>query len=148
MKCEKCNQEATFFYNSFVNGRLSHHHYCADCAREEGYAGALDFQPTEALNETGKLFPAFPALPEFPEPLADRIPLFDLFAPARSMMRAFDSFSESFGGMLKAAMPSLRIGWSAGPLMLGEEETVNEPETVEAPETEAVVVEPETVEEA
>lgn len=142
MKCEKCNNEATFFYNSFVNGKLSHHHYCAACAREEGYAGTLDFQPAALLTETEKLFPAFPAMPELPEPLSDENPLFDFLAPVRSMMRAFDSFSESFGAMLNAMMPNARFGWSFQPLMPAEEETAQEPET------EAAVVEPETVEEA
>lgn len=165
MKCENCNKEATFFYNSFVNGKITHHHYCADCAREAGYAGTLDFQPEQLLNETEKLFPAFPALPELPELpelLSEENPMFDFLAPIRNMMRAFDSLSESFGAMLKATMPQARFGWSFQPLMLGQKKDENEPEQAEAPEAEnvevpenqpveapeAVAVEPEQTEEA
>lgn len=154
MKCENCNKEATFFYNSFVNGKISHHHYCADCAREAGVAGTLDDQPIDFMKEAGKLFPMLPSLPELPELLSEENPMFDFFTPIRNMMRAFDSLTESFGAMLKATMPQARFGWSFQPLMLGEEKAENEPENAEAPETEAVevpeavVVEPEQTEEA
>ncbi len=51
MKCEKCNEkEATFFYSSNINGEKSRRHLCADCAREEGFGGALDYRPAMSFN--------------------------------------------------------------------------------------------------
>jgi len=44
MKCEKCNNnEATFYYKSTINGKTTERHLCADCAREEGFGNALDW---------------------------------------------------------------------------------------------------------
>lgn len=42
MKCQHCgNNDATFFYRSNVNGRITEQHLCADCARALGYGETL-----------------------------------------------------------------------------------------------------------
>ena len=42
MKCEHCGRnEATFFYKSSVNGRVTQVHLCQDCARRMGYTDSL-----------------------------------------------------------------------------------------------------------
>lgn len=42
MKCENCGKrEATFYYKSNINGRVTERHLCRDCAREQGYAGSF-----------------------------------------------------------------------------------------------------------
>lgn len=42
MKCQHCGKnEATFYYRSNVNGRVTEQHLCADCARELGYTESL-----------------------------------------------------------------------------------------------------------
>ena len=42
MKCEHCGRnEATFFYKSSVNGRVTQVHLCQDCARHMGYTDSL-----------------------------------------------------------------------------------------------------------
>jgi protein arginine kinase activator len=39
MKCDKCGKnEATFYYKSNINGKVTEAHLCADCARESEYA--------------------------------------------------------------------------------------------------------------
>lgn len=90
MKCEKCGKDATFFYESIINGEHTRHAYCADCAREEGYEGALDFQPMDLFGDMDGFFG-------------------DFFAPARSLMRAFDGFGSPFGSMLGMGAPRLRL---------------------------------------
>ena len=38
MKCDRCGKkEATFYYKSNINGKVSETHLCADCARAMGY---------------------------------------------------------------------------------------------------------------
>ena len=38
MKCQNCGRnEATYYYKSSINGRLTETHLCADCARKLGY---------------------------------------------------------------------------------------------------------------
>lgn len=90
-KCEKCGKEATFYYSSNINGEKTEHCYCADCAREEGYAGALDYQPLDLFGGFDDFFG-------------------DFFAPARSLMHAFDSFGAPFGRIMAPSMPRLRLG--------------------------------------
>ena len=42
MKCQHCGMnDATFFYRSNVNGRVTEQHLCADCARRMGYSRDL-----------------------------------------------------------------------------------------------------------
>ena len=39
MKCDRCGKnEATFYYKSNINGRVTETHLCQDCARQMGYA--------------------------------------------------------------------------------------------------------------
>lgn len=41
MKCDRCGRkDATFYYKSNINGRVTETHLCADCARAMGYAGS------------------------------------------------------------------------------------------------------------
>ena len=43
MKCEHCGKnEATFYYKSNINGNVTEHHLCSDCARELGYADSME----------------------------------------------------------------------------------------------------------
>ena len=43
MKCEHCGKnEATFYYKSNINGNVTEHHLCGDCARELGYADSME----------------------------------------------------------------------------------------------------------
>ena len=38
MKCERCGRnEATFYYQSNINGRVTQVHLCPDCAAELGW---------------------------------------------------------------------------------------------------------------
>ncbi len=42
MKCDRCGKnEATFYYKSNINGRVTETHLCSDCARAMGYAGSM-----------------------------------------------------------------------------------------------------------
>ena len=42
MKCDRCGKnEATFYYKSNINGRVTEAHLCPDCARAMGYAGSM-----------------------------------------------------------------------------------------------------------
>ena len=37
MKCQNCGRnEATYYYKSSINGRVTETHLCADCARKLG----------------------------------------------------------------------------------------------------------------
>jgi protein arginine kinase activator len=37
MKCDKCEKEATFHFQSNINGEKTEYHLCEDCAKEAGY---------------------------------------------------------------------------------------------------------------
>lgn len=50
MKCEKCNNEATFHFQSNVNGEKTEYHLCAECAKEAGFDKMLDFRPRTMLD--------------------------------------------------------------------------------------------------
>lgn len=42
MKCDRCGKnDATFYYKSNINGRVTETHLCQDCARQMGYAGPM-----------------------------------------------------------------------------------------------------------
>lgn len=45
MKCEKCNNEAVFHYQSNINGEKTEYHLCADCAKAAGFGEMIDFRP-------------------------------------------------------------------------------------------------------
>lgn len=45
MKCEKCNNEAVFHYQSNINGEKIEYHLCADCAKKEGFGEMLEVYP-------------------------------------------------------------------------------------------------------
>ncbi len=79
MKCQHCGMnDATFYYRSNVNGRVTEQHLCADCARRLGYEQAM---PTMGLFDDDfftrpfRMFePLFGGLgtrllTEFPEPV-------------------------------------------------------------------------------
>lgn len=42
MKCEKCGNEAVYYYKETINGKTTEKHLCADCAKEEGLDRAFD----------------------------------------------------------------------------------------------------------
>ena len=81
MKCERCGRnEATFYFKSNINGKITEQHLCADCARELGYTDKLrsrslfddDFF-TRPFRLFEPLFEPMGArlLTEFPEPLCE-----------------------------------------------------------------------------
>lgn len=45
MKCEKCDNEAVFHYQSTINGEKTEYHLCADCAKNAGFGEMLGFRP-------------------------------------------------------------------------------------------------------
>ena len=66
MKCERCGQrEATFYYQSNINGKVTQVHLCPDCAAELGYTSRLEqsfrpfrrsfFDPFSLLEDFGML---------------------------------------------------------------------------------------------
>jgi protein arginine kinase activator len=92
MKCEKCNdKEATFYYSSNINGEKTEKHLCADCAREEGFGGALDYRPTTMF---GSMF----------DDVFD-----DFFAPERSLLRPFGSFGLPYRSIMAPVLPRVNI---------------------------------------
>ena len=63
MKCQNCGRnEATYYYKSSINGRVTETHLCADCARKLGYVQRM--QPEPLLGGFGNRL-----LTEFPEPV-------------------------------------------------------------------------------
>lgn len=83
MKCEKCNEkEANFFYTATINGETTQRHLCADCAREEGFGSAFDWNP-------GSMFDEFFREPfgMFGDFFGGRSLLGSLMAPAMTMPR-------------------------------------------------------------
>lgn len=81
MKCERCGRnEATFYFKSNINGKITEQHLCSDCAREMGYTDKLrsrslfddDFF-TRPFRLFEPLFEPMGArlLTEFPEPLCE-----------------------------------------------------------------------------
>ena len=42
MKCERCGKnEATFYYKSSINGKVTELHLCPECAEALGYTESL-----------------------------------------------------------------------------------------------------------
>lgn len=91
MKCEKCSKEANFHYSSNINGEKTERHLCTDCAREEGFGGALDYRPVAAFDRM------FDSMFE------------DFFAPRRSLLSAFDMFGSPMRRMMAPAFPHINI---------------------------------------
>lgn len=50
MKCEKCENEAVFHYQSNINGEKTAYHLCADCAKAEGFGEMLKFRPNSMFD--------------------------------------------------------------------------------------------------
>jgi len=44
MKCNKCNNEATFFYSENINGNITETALCRDCADSEGLSARINEQ--------------------------------------------------------------------------------------------------------
>lgn len=79
MKCERCGRkEATFYYQSNINGRVTQVHLCPDCAAELGYTSRMSdsfrpfrhgfFDPFSLLEDFGMLSNR---MTEFPAPLEE-----------------------------------------------------------------------------
>ena len=52
MKCDRCGKnEATFYYKSNINGRVTETHLCPDCARAMGYAGSMAGRMSSWFND-------------------------------------------------------------------------------------------------
>jgi Uncharacterized protein with conserved CXXC pairs len=93
MKCEHCGKnEATFYYKSNINGNVTEHHLCSDCARELGYADSME----KSFGSFGQgLFGGFD----------------DFFAPMPALAgRFFGAFEEMKPEFLPACSPRLRPG--------------------------------------
>lgn len=104
MKCEKCGKkEASFFYSSNINGERSSRSLCEDCARAEGFGGALDYRPTDMLG--GILDEMFS----------------DFFAPVGSFLPTFGSFGSPVRSIMTRAMPRINV-------VIGQPEQTTEPQ--------------------
>lgn len=79
MKCERCGQrEATFYYQSNINGKVTQVHLCPECAAELGYTREMSnsfrsfrrsfFDPFSLLEDFGMLSNR---MTEFPAPLEE-----------------------------------------------------------------------------
>lgn len=92
MKCERCNEkEASFFYSSDINGVKTSRHLCADCARAEGFGGALDYRPAGMF---GSMFDDM---------------FSDFFSPAGSLFPAFGSFGSPLRSIMTQALPRVNV---------------------------------------
>ena len=62
MLCENCNEnEATFHYTEVVNGIMTQHHLCSECAAKMGLTGfaespSADF-PSQVRHEISGVYP-------------------------------------------------------------------------------------------
>jgi len=112
MKCEKCNNEAVFHYQSNINGQKSEYHLCADCAKAEGLGEMLEFRPRS-------MFGSF-----FSEPFGGLMNSF--FSDS---FRSFDQLTDGFFGRRLFAptleAPSVNIA-------VDEPEKATETETVKS----------------
>lgn len=71
MKCEHCGKhEATFYYKSNINGRVTEKHLCPACANAQGYTET--FRPVRLFDEVFRPFGMLRSfdrmLTEFPAP--------------------------------------------------------------------------------
>lgn len=106
MKCEKCNEkEATFFYSSNINGEKTERCLCADCAREEGFGGALDYD----CSSTG-MFGSM---------------LQDFFGSERGLLSSFGSFGLPLRSIMtpSVAIPRVNIVIGGGQSSCAREES-------------------------
>lgn len=91
MKCEHCgNNEATFYYKSNINGKVTEHHLCGDCAKEMGYVNDLEKSFT---NFSASMFGGFDDLFAPMHSLAG-----SFFEPFEDMNRRFESIFPMLGG--------------------------------------------------
>lgn len=92
MKCEKCNEkEATFYYSSNINGEKTERRLCADCARAEGFGGALDYRPMQMFDD---VFGGF---------------FSDFLAPRRGMLSPFDVFGSPLRSIMAPVLPRVNV---------------------------------------
>ena len=71
MKCERCGKnEATFYYKSSINGKVTELHLCPECAEALGYTESLRSTWHRPLGLLEPLFDGFGTrlLTEFPQP--------------------------------------------------------------------------------
>lgn len=98
MKCQKCENEAVFHFQSNINGEKTAYHLCADCAQSEGFSEMLKFRPNSMFDNFfkepfGALMGSF-----FREPfgtLTDGFLRRSLIAPTITMPEVNISVSES-----------------------------------------------------
>ena len=79
MKCQNCGRnEATYYYKSSINGRVTETHLCVDCARKLGYVQRMQpdsFFGDDFFSHPFRLFEPLLGgfgnrlLTEFPEPV-------------------------------------------------------------------------------
>ena len=94
MKCDKCGNEASFFYSSNVNGRRTERHLCADCARAEGFGNALDYDPMGGMrNMFDSFFEDFGGV----------------FGGGRSLLPSFDLFGSPMRSMMTRSAPRVNL---------------------------------------
>ena len=52
MKCDRCGKnDATFYYKSNINGRVTETHLCDSCARAMGYAGSVQSRMVSCFDD-------------------------------------------------------------------------------------------------
>ena len=91
MKCEKCGKEATFYYSSNINGEKTERHLCEECARSEGFGGALDYDCRPMFSD-----------------MVEEI-FSDFFAPTRSLFPSFGSFGLPMRSIMTRTIPRLDL---------------------------------------
>lgn len=92
MKCEKCGKnEATFFYRSNINGKVTETHLCGECAAKEGYIdgfGNMDGIMDDFMGDFAGMFAPMPAF-------------------AGSLLGTGSIFDSAFGGGFGRMFPEL-----------------------------------------
>ena len=97
MKCEKCNNEAVYYYKETVNGKTTEKHLCAECAKEEGLDRAFESSFDDMFRSFDEEFESF-FRPE------------SFFAPLFGRRSALPGLARSvFAPML--TLPRIEIGW-------------------------------------
>ncbi|MBR1497767.1 MAG: UvrB/UvrC motif-containing protein [Oscillospiraceae bacterium] len=111
MKCEKCGNEANFFYSSTVNGQHEEHCYCAKCAEEAGLENAFADDTMQVFGEMlgglfgGMLMPArvLSAFDGFGGPIRDMLAVPDRTAfPRRALSEAEAKIPGDAGAEVRA----------------------------------------------
>ena len=118
MKCEKCNnKDANFHFKANINGEISEHHMCSECAEESGLKDAMASSFGRALDRADNPFMSmFPSQGNTASPMGGSFGGFSIPLSFGNMlihplfMPMFPSISQ---GIQPAAFPQPGIAVSA-----------------------------------